>query len=251
MRFLVAAACASLLAAPVLGQTVSLSPAVIQLRGEPGQSTTQTFTMVNATSIDLSFKLEAKDVLVRDGRRLFVEAGELPGSLAATAVFSPQEVVVGARQQRSVEITVTSPRSPKPRAILALWRGTTRLPQGSQSATVSLGALLTFAFSDQVSLAPGPLVVHPQSASANATFEQSMENDGSEPLVERGMAVILNGAGAIVGKALFEPRRLLPGERATVRTEYGGVLRPGRYRVLSTLEYEGRTHTRSAQMEIR
>jgi len=62
------------------------------LRAQPGQSTTQAMTIFNLTPTDFEFDLEAMDVAVREGQRVFVRAGELPGSIARTAVFSPNRL---------------------------------------------------------------------------------------------------------------------------------------------------------------
>src|SRR5689334_10229191 len=71
---------------------ISVSPSVIMLRGNLGQSTTQRVSVENSTGSPLQFRMEAQDVVVRDGRRVFVQAGEIPGSIAATAVFSQNMV---------------------------------------------------------------------------------------------------------------------------------------------------------------
>src|SRR5262245_25720966 len=88
---------------------LSLAPAVIMLRGEAGQSTTQTFLMRNGTSRTLAFDVVAQDVVVRNGQRAFVPAGAIPGSIAATAVFSQQHVSIPSGASTAVKITVTIP----------------------------------------------------------------------------------------------------------------------------------------------
>jgi hypothetical protein len=55
----------------------------------------------------------------------------------------------------------------------------------------------------------------------------------------------------MVGKVPARPQRLLPGERAAVRSEYGGELAAGRYRALSTFEFEGHALTRNAEFVVR
>ena len=70
------------------------------LTGQPGQAYRQTLRLTNHTSRELAFRLEAQDVVVDEGRRLFVAAGERSGSIAATAVFSPKEVVIAPRRGR-------------------------------------------------------------------------------------------------------------------------------------------------------
>ncbi|MFN7132074.1 MAG: hypothetical protein ACK4N5_08325 [Myxococcales bacterium] len=239
------------IAAPAGAQTLTLSPAVVPLKGHPGQSTTQSLTVTNATRFELAFALEARDVVVRNGERVFVDAGELPGSIAATAVFSATTVVVPPGGSRTVDVTVTLTAGAGHRAMVALFRGTTPLPQGNATSTASLGTLLTFSISDHVSLTPSELKITPQSDSSNAAFEIALANEGEEPAVPQGVVVVLDASGRVMGKSPFETRRLLPGERATLRSEYSGELRAGTYRVIATFSYEGRSLTRAAELTIR
>lgn len=239
------------IALPAAAQTVSVFPAVVQFRGTPGGTSTQTLTLANNTSLPLAFELQAQDVVVRDGKRAFVAAGEVPSGIARTAVFSAHSLTVPAGEHRSVEVTVTVPTAMSQRAMLALFHGTTRIRSGNTTATVSLGTLLTFTLTDGVSLAPSELRVSPQSASSNASFDLALANDGQEPVVAKGVAVILDSAGAFSGRVAFDPRRLLPGERFTFHAEYAGDLRRGQYRVLSTFEYEGHSLVRAAPLFVR
>jgi hypothetical protein len=246
------AALLGLVAVPAGAQTLSLSPAVVPLGGQPGQSTVQTLTLTNGTGLRLEFALEAQDVVVRDGRRVFVAAGEVPGSIAATAVFSERRLELGPGQAASVDVTVTLPASAAHRAVVVLFRGLTRIAgAGGSAATASLGTLLTFTLSDERSVSPSELTVEPPTAARNLAFEQAFANDGSEPVVLKGMTVILDGGGRVVGKVPARPQRLLPGERAALRGDFGGELSPGTYRALSTFEFDGRAVVRSAAFEVR
>lgn len=231
--------------------TLSLSPAVVMLRGDFGQSTTQILTLTNTTSRTFSFDLVAHDVVAKDGTRTFVEAGSIPGSIAATAVFSQKHVEIPPRETVRVSMTVTLPPSTSQRAIVAMFRGTNRVMSGSTPMVASLGSLLTFQVSDSIELAAAPLAVRPQSATANLGVTQACSNKGSEPLVAKGVLAVVNERGALVGKSTLEPKRLLPGESAEIAGEYGGELDPGKYRVFVTYDYEGRTLTQSAEVEVR
>jgi hypothetical protein len=225
--------------------TLSLSPAVVMLAGRFGQSTTQTLTLRNDTPLDLAFDLVAQDVAVRGRKRVFLDAGELPDGIAASAVFSARSVSIPAGQTQSVEVTLTLPPATGQRAVVAIFRGRTPIRNGAASATASIGTLLTFTLSDGASIAASDLAAKAQSATENAAFEQSFSNDGQEPLIVKGVTVVLDGQGNLVGKVPFEPRRLLPSEAVTVRSEYPGELPPGSYRALSTVEAAGRAITRS------
>src|SRR5262245_17202469 len=55
--------------------SISLSPAVVMAKGNFGQGLTQTLTLTNQTGRDFAFDLIAEDVVVKDGKRGFVDVG--------------------------------------------------------------------------------------------------------------------------------------------------------------------------------
>jgi hypothetical protein len=243
-----------LLAAPLLRAeegALSVAPAVVMLRGEAGQSTTQTMFLTNGTSQPFSFDLQARDVVVRNGQRLFVDAGSQPGSIAATAVFSQKSVTVQPGEKVRVDVTVTIPPNPSARAVVALFHGTTKVRSGKTNITASLGMLLTFSLSDALAANASPLQVEPPTATRNLAVAQQVTNSGSEPLVTHGVLAIVNGSGTLVGKETLPSRRLLPGERTDVRAEYAGELPPGHYRALVTYDLQKETLTSSAEFDVR
>jgi hypothetical protein len=240
----------SLAAGPLSAQTLSLAPAVVQLKGTLGQSSTQVLTLSNGLTTPMAFDLVAQDVVVRDGVRVFLEAGAQADSMAATAVFSPPSIVVPAGGSRSVSVTITARPPAAHRAVVALFRGRTRIASGQAGAMASLGALLTFTLSDDIQITAAELVVQPPSATTLLSFADTLTNTGAEPAVSKGVAAILDGGGRLVGRAEFEAHRLLPRERAVMTAEYPGELRPGRYRAVATFEYEGRVLTQSAEFVV-
>jgi hypothetical protein len=239
--FLLTALCSTAAA-----QSLTLSPAVVPLGGRPGQSTSQRVTLFNGTEHTLSFRIVAKDVVVRAGTRTFVEAGELPGSIAATAVFSTREITVAPGDERSISVTVTLPAQISARAVVILFQGTTRV---GGNATVSIGSLLTFDLSGRLSLSPGELQASPPTPSANAAFTVPVLNDGTEPAVVRGAAAIID-KGVLVGKVALASRRLLPGERAVLEAEYPSALPAGSYRVIATIESARQSWTRTTELNV-
>jgi hypothetical protein len=231
--------------------SLSVSPAVVILRGTAGQSTTQTMKLTNGSSRPFSFDLKAQDVVVRDGRRVFVDAGQLVGSIAATATFSRKSVTLGPGESVRVDVTVTIPPKPAARAMLAVFHGTTKLQHGSIGSTVSLAMLLTFALSDDVLSSSTPLSVHPPTATSNLAVSQQLINSGPEPFVATGMLAIVSGKGALAGRTQIPPHRLLPGERTDVRAEYAGELAPGHYRALMTYQLTATSITSVAEFDVR
>ena len=239
-------------AAPVEKPSISLSPAVIMGRGNFGQGLTQTLTLTNNTGADLNFELLAEDMIVKDGKRVYVPAGELPDSIAATAVFSKKTILIKAHTAGSVDVRLTIPAKTDIRAIVAVFRGTDVLPtsSGGVGMTASLSTLLTFNLSENVKLQPEPAHVSPASASANMTVSQWLVNVGSEPVLPEGTAAVLNEKGSLVGKATFVPQRLLPGERQQFVAEFPEQLPSGDYRALCSFQFEGKTQTSSVDFKI-
>src|SRR5229473_3177777 len=89
--------------------SISLSPAVVMAKGNFGQGLTQTLTLTNQTARDFAFEMVAEDVLVKDGKRIFVPAGETPNSIAASAVFTQKTVLVKPFSSASVDVRLTLP----------------------------------------------------------------------------------------------------------------------------------------------
>jgi hypothetical protein len=239
--------CLAVFGGSAAAQSLTLSPAVVPLSGRAGQTTSQHFTLFNGTTQALRFRLVAKDVTVRNGGRVFVDAGELPGSVAATARFSTHTISLPPGEEGSVEVTLTLPARMTSRAVVILFQGTTHLPG---NATVSLGSLLTFDLTGRVSIAAAELHAEPATASSNAALSIPVVNDGSEPAIVRGAAAIISGSGAIIAKVTFDAHRLLPGEQTALHTDYPGELPRGRYRVVATIESAQRSWTRSTELWV-
>jgi outer membrane receptor protein involved in Fe transport len=231
---------------------LSASPAVVMLRGTAGQSTTQTLTIINSTSQPFPFEMVARDVVVRNGARALVDAGRIAGSVAATAVFSTRSATVMPGQRVRVSVTLTVPKNPTSRAVVALFHGTSKLNSNGMHLVASLGTLLTFALTDQVSANTSPLLIKAPTSSTNLTLSQQLANNGGEPLFAKGMLAILNGSGALIAKSALPARRLLPGESTDVRVEYPGELHAGHYRALVTYDLQnGKTITSSSEFDVR
>jgi len=235
---------------------ISLSPSVVMLKGQAGQAHRQTLRLTNHTSRELAFRLEAQDVVADEGRRTFIPAGERPGSIAATAVFSPTELVIAPGAVGVAEVTVTLPAASPIRGIAAIFRGQTIV--GSQrgvAMTASLGSLLTFTLSEETRIkaeteAPEILA---QTEARNLAVTDWITNVGTEPVVASGAAALLNDAGALIGKVPVEPQRLMPGERLAFKAEYPTLLAPGRYRAILSLEYDDHARkvlTRAAEFAV-
>jgi hypothetical protein len=236
---------------PQARSSVSLAPAVVMVRCKFSQSYSQMLTLTNQTQQEFVFEMVAEDVVVRDGKRGFVPAGETPHGIAATAVFSQRQVVVKPGQSATVGVTFTVPAETPLRAAVALFRGLNKISSsGPVMMTASLGALFTFSVSENFQIEGSPVAVTAQSTTANLGISQVLTNTGTEPVIAGGIAALLDETGTLVGKASFEQKRLLPGERLPFRAEYPAELKTGRYRVYASFQYEEKVITNSRDFTV-
>ncbi len=249
-RLAIAAAVLALAGLPTLGvraqraatPSLSLRPATVVAHGTFGQSMVETIELEDGTQVGFGYRMQAEDVIVRHGRRVFVPAGDTPGSIAASAVFSRRAGYVAPGRSAAVQVRLTVPNHTAVRAVVVFFRATSAVAQaGSVSLTGSLGSLITFVLTKDFALAGGQVRVLPPTAGRNLTVVQQLRNVGTEPVIPRGVVAFIDARGALAAKIAFDTRRLLPGERATYRASYAGRLPPGRYRVLATFGYEGKT----------
>jgi hypothetical protein len=233
--------------------SLSLSPAVVVTQGSVGQSITQNLVLTNGTARDMAFDMVAEDVVVRDGRRVFVPAGELKGSIAATAVFSTPTVTVKPFSSTSVDVRFTMPAGSDIRGVVAIFRGTNKVPSATRGVamTASMGTLITFTMSKDFQVAADPIKTFDQSDVANAMISEWLTNTGSEPIIPEGMVAVLDDSGALVSKAPLPAQRLMPGERLEFKAECASTLPSGHYRVLASYQFEGKTITKAGELVVR
>jgi hypothetical protein len=231
--------------------SLSLSPSVVMLEGRHGQSVTRAVRLTNHTAHPFTFQMEARDVVTRDGKRVFVPAGELPGSIAATAVFAERQVTVAPGETRAVPVTLTVGPQTGIRAVVVVFRSAP-MPSsnGSVRMTASLGSLFTFNLSDNARVQPSEIVLGRQDQATNLQIAQALTNVGSEPVVPSGVVAFLNANGRLVTKVPLEQKRLLPGERLEFRAEYPSVLPPGSYRAVVSFDVNGKTVTNTAEFSV-
>ena len=230
--------------------SIALSTAIVMVHCKPGQSTTQTLTIVNYTSNNIRFNLETEDVVVRDGERSYVPAGQIPNGIAASSVASPSSLMLKAGEEASVQVTFTFPPETKQRAVVTLFRGVVLTADGGVGLRSSLGTLITFDLSSDFRVEAGPVQTSLQTPAANLILSEELRNSGSEPVTPTGVVVILNTSGKLVAKAAFSLQRLLPAERLTFAATNPAHLAPGKYRTLTSFEFEGKVLTSAGQFTI-
>lgn len=232
--------------------SIAISPAVVMVKAKPGQTFSQELTIWNNTPIDLAFVMEARDVLVRDGKRVYLPGGDVSGSIARNAVFSSYNIEARAGSFASTRITVTLPQSPEPRAIACIFQGKTAMQtRNALALTGSLGALVTFTLADDFQVKSQPLQVVTDAELKSISFHQALTNTGTDPVVPNGVIAVLNQDGVLVTRLALRSQRLLPGETAEFSVEHAGFFKAGKYRALFLLENEKAFFSNSADFTLK
>jgi hypothetical protein len=231
--------------------SLALSPGVIMIKTKPGGSSTHPLTITNLTFGKCRFVMEAFDVVVHEGKRVFVPAGETSGGIARSAIFNPPTLEVNPGQSAQVKVTLTVPAEPAVRAVAAIFHGQTALPgNGNLMVTGSLGTLITYTLSDKFTLRASAPRVKPPTENSNLTITERLENDGSEPVVTKGTLAILKSSGELIGRVAIEPHRLLPGEKFDSAVEYPQNIQHGRYRAFISFVHEGGVQTSNVEFQV-
>lgn len=238
--------------APPQGPTLTLAPAVVMAKVKPGQGWTQTLRMSNGTGVPFRFDIEVQDVVIKDGKRTYAPAGETDGGIAASAVATPSSIVVPPQSEGGATVTFTIPQNTRQRAVVVYFRGKADTSTGAGSVALggSLGALITFGLFDDYKVEAVNFATVAQSDTSNQSISHQLRNTGTEIVVPKGAAAILDDAGLRVAKTTFEARRLLPGELLTFSAVCPSQLKTGHYRVVSSFEFEGRVLTTGGEFSV-
>jgi hypothetical protein len=231
-------------------QTLALTPSALSIKGTAGQSATQTFTISNLTDSRCSFSVEVADVVVENGTRKFVPAGQSTNGIAELATTPVDTLELQPGQQTSVPVTFIIPSDTGIRAVAVFFNGKFNGKSGAENIRIRLGSVVDFTLSDNIEVEISSPAITPQTANTNTLITENLNNVGTEPVIANGVAAIVNQAGTLVGKVSFNHERLLPGEHNSLKAEYPGTLSPGKYRVFCSLEYGGRTQTYNSEFSI-
>jgi hypothetical protein len=232
--------------------SLTLSPAVIMVKAKPGQTISQELTLWNNTGSELSFEMQAMDVVVRDGKRVFVPAGELEKGIARFASFTNDHPVALPRSSVTTRVTLTLPASPEPRAIACTFMGKTVVGEShAVQMTASLGTLFTFTLADDYRVQKDPLQVSVDQETRTILFRERLKNTGSDPIVPKGVVAVTNEVGSLVARVPIKSQRLLPGESLEFSAEHPGLPRAGNYRATFLVEHESALVANAADFTVK
>lgn len=143
--------------------TLNLSPTMAVVQVESGGDASSQFLLTNNTKSELTFEIEALDMVVREGKSVFVSPGASSNSIAATAVLSQKYLNSKPGEKTSLTVTFSIHPQTGSRGVLILLKGTDKATFGGNTTlTPTLGAFVAVVEavdkgSSASGVEPGPL----------------------------------------------------------------------------------------------
>jgi hypothetical protein len=237
------------------GFGISISPSIIRLTAQPGESR-ETFVKVwNKSNAPMRFLLDLSDVgnrLAADGKleRLFIAPGTLPHSCAKWILLPETEFLLPPGEFRDVKVLISVPPDASGgKSGVVFFRGVQESPAGaetedSQKTTTSvqiqprLGVLI-FTEIEGTVRRTGTLEafeVLPPTADRPLTLQYVFKNAGNADILVEGSFYILDQNNALIAKQNLNAIRTFPGDEGGAETVWEGLLPPGSYRLVTSFE---------------
>lgn len=235
-------------AASAQNSSAALTPASIDTTVKAGSSYTQTFTLTNGGSVPMRFKGSVADVGYDDqNRRVDGRAGTMERSASLWIQFTPAEVIVPAFGSAVVKAVITVPSTATGSFYtVPIFEGIpvakTQIVIASTS-TASIGVrfrgliMLTTERGSEYNVEIMDAKFSPTVPSGEIELNLDLRNRGTAYAKTRTAYAILNSSGKLIAHGGIPEKRLLPGQRNTVKGKWAGTLPSGNYTCVVTVSY--------------
>ncbi len=235
------------------GFGMAVGPTNIRLAGAPGSAQTGSITVWNngAKALDVVTELsDVTNVLTEDKHleREFPPPGVVPYSCAKWVVLEQQELTVEAHSKKSIGITVSTPADASGGyACVVFFRGLPVFenpaeddgkPKTSVVVQPRIGTLVFFE-AEGTALRKGELLnlsYKPPQEDRPLLLQYEFKNTGNTDILLTGHFHIMDASKALIAKGDLTPIRTFPGDQGIAQTEWAGVLAPGDYQLVITME---------------
>lgn len=233
------------------GQSLSITPALVDAKVKRGATYTRTFTISNDTTTRLRLRCSVGDYWYGDhNERIDGDPGTLPRSASPWLQFSPTELIIEPNSSVTVNAVITVPltaeggyyTTPIFEAEAAEATGGTLVRGSTVTAAVMIRfrGLLLLTTEDtteyNVEIMSGQIA--PPTASSELEMQLDVRNRSTAHARIRGLFAILDTAGKLAGRGKIEEKRYMPGQRDVLKANWASALAPGHYLAIVTLSYD-------------
>lgn len=192
-----------------IGQAFSISPPLLDLKANPGQTVTAKIKLTNVSASDLVIKTQLNDFAAKNesGEPNIIFDDSNSGHSLKQWIKSPDPFSLGSKQTKTIEVPITVPANAEPGGHYAVIRFTGSAPEAEKSGvalSASIGSLVLLQVSGDIKQSASLLEFF--SADSNGKqlaffengpimFSARVKNDGNVHLKPTGTIEIYNGLG--------------------------------------------------------
>jgi hypothetical protein len=233
----------------VRGQSLGLTPAMMEATVKRGGSYTNTYTLSNGTNSRIRVRASVSDYWYdENNQRITGRAGTLPHSASLWLQFTPSEIVIEPHSSGSVKAIITVPQGAtggyytvpifetEPADV------SSRRAAGTAQATLQVRLegllLLTTEAGTEYSVEVVGGQISPPTISSPLGMNLEIWNRSTTHARLRGVFALLDASGKLAGRGKIEEKRYMPGQRNSLKTSWAGELAPGHYTALITISFD-------------
>jgi hypothetical protein len=249
-------------ASAALAQRVSINPTILSFNLKPGETSTQTITIINLSDQKQSFELSLGDWL-RDslGSHKYFPAGTLTKSCANWVKLDNAIVEVEAKQTKDVRVTMNGPSDTSQFkemkwAMLYVQNAAEQAGNTTAAAKASAKLVEVFRFGIHIYQSPPQLTNHEAKAisltpdTLKNTYNFSMINMGSTQLTCKARLELTNLQNGKEIKLEEVEFPVFPGAKRIVQLTIPPTIPAGKYSMLALLDYDSSMPLEAVELSI-
>jgi hypothetical protein len=243
-------------------QRVSINPTILSFNVSPGETSTQTISIINLSDQKQSFELSLGDWL-RDslGSHKYFPVGTLKTSCANWVKLDNAIVEVEAKQTKDVRVTMIGPADTSQFkemkwAMLYVQNATEQAGNAAPSGKVTAKLVEVFRFGIHIYQTPPKLTNRSAKAisltpdTLKNTYNFAMVNTGSTQLTCKARLELTNIANGKEIKLEEVEFPVFPGAKRTVQLSIPADIPKGKYSMLALLDYDASMPLEAVELGI-
>jgi hypothetical protein len=237
--------------AHVHGQSLAITPALVDAKVKPGSTYNKAFTITNDTPTRVRLRCSVADFWYNENNeRVDGLPGTLPRSASPWVQFSPAEAIIEANSSFTVNAVISVPQdSAGGYYTVPIFEAEAADQNNSLSPARSLATaavmirfrgllLLTTENTTEYNVEIMKGQITPPSASSEFEMQLDVRNRSNAHARVHGIFAIFDSAGKLAGRGTIDEKRYMPGQRNFLKANWAGTLSPGHYTTVVTLSYD-------------
>lgn len=226
-------------------QSMSISPAILELILEPGKNSTSEILLVNNARVPLPIKGTVQNFTLNES---FIGSSEVVSEniYDASSWFDlePSEFIIQPGEEKSITVSVATPENAEPGGHYATIFFQPLIPEGmvsksSTQLTTKVGVLVLSIVSGDIQerATLGKLTGPSFYRMGPITFQIPVNNEGNIHVLPAGQLFIKNSKGELVQSLLLQPSSVLPKTQKNFDFVWDKKLLLGKYTAIAEVKY--------------